>query len=153
MQFESLEFYREHAKRYSQLSHEFTHSVYKDASHPNLTGDMDLLSRARELASDKRGLDAGCGAGARDVYLLHTWGYDAYGIDAVEENINLGKTWHPEIADKLSVADLREPLAFKSDFFDLVLCNAVIQHLSPQDAETTAIRSWPGSWPPEVSCN
>ncbi len=139
MQFESLEFYKEHAKRYSQLSHEFTHSIYKDASHPNLTGDMDLLSRARELASDKRGLDAGCGAGARDVYLLHTWGYDAYGIDAVEENINLGKTWHPEIADKLSVADLREPLAFKSGFFDLVLCNAVIQHLSLQDAEATTI--------------
>ena len=139
MKNESLEFYREHAKRYSELSHEFTHSVYNDASHPNLNGDMDLLNRAAELASDKRGLDAGCGAGARDVYLMHSWGYDAYGIDAVEENINLGKAQHPEIADNLSVADMRKPLAFKSDFFDLVLCNAVIQHLSPQDAETTAI--------------
>ena len=139
MHFGSLEFYRGHAQRCSQLSHEFTHSVCNDASHPNLNGDMDLLNRAAELASDKRGLDTGCGAGARDVNLLHSWGYDAYGVDAVEENINLGKTQHPEIADKLSVADMREPLAFESGFFDLVLCNAVIQHLSPQDAETTAI--------------
>ncbi len=139
MQFDSLEFYREHAQRYSQLSHEYTHSVYTDSSHSALNGDMDLLNRVVELASGKRGLDAGCGAGARDVYLLHTWGYDAYGIDAVEENISLGKELHPEIADKLSVADMRETLAFETGFFDFVLCNAVIQHLTPQTAETTTI--------------
>ena len=95
MQFDSLEFYREHAQRYSQLSHEYTHSVYTDSSHSALNGDMDLLNRVVELASGKRGLDAGCGAGARDVYLLHAWGYDAYGIDAVEENISLGKRVPP----------------------------------------------------------
>ena len=139
MQFDSLEFYREHAQRYSQLSHEYTHSVYTGSSHPDLNGDMDLLNRVAELAPGRRCLDAGCGAGARDVYLLHTWGYDAYGIDAVEENISLGKELHPEIADNLSVADMREPLAFESGFFDLVLCNAVIQHLTPATAETTTI--------------
>ena len=139
MKFDSLEFYREHAQRYSQLSHEYTHSVYTGSSHPALNGDMDLLNRVAELARGKRGLDAGCGAGARDVYLLHTWGYDAYGIDAVEENINLGKESHPEIGDQLSVADMGEPLAFESGFFDLVLCNAVIQHLTPATAETTTI--------------
>ena len=139
MQFDSLEFYREHTQRYSQLSHEYTHSVYHDASHPALNGDADLLRRSAELATGKRGLDAGCGAGARDVHLLHTWGYDAYGIDAVEENIDLGREQHPEIADRLSVADMREPLAFESSFFDLVLCNAVIQHMMPETVETTTI--------------
>ena len=139
MQFDSLDFYREHAQRYSQLSHEYTHSVYTNSSHPALNGDMDLLNRVAELAVGKRGLDAGCGAGARDVYLLHTWGFDAYGIDAVEENISLGKELHPEIADKLSVVDMGEPLAFETGFFDLVLCNAVIQHLTPETTETTTI--------------
>ena len=47
---------------------------------------------------------------ARDVYLLHTWGYDVYGVDVLEENISLGKEPHQEIAEKLQVADLREPL-------------------------------------------
>ena len=139
MKFDSLEFYREHTQRYSQLSHEYTHSAYNNASHPALNSDMDLLNRVKELASGRRGLDAGCGAGARDVYLLHTWGYEAYGIDAVEENISLGKESHPEIADRLSVADLREPLAFEAGFFDLVLCNAVIQHMNPGAAEATTI--------------
>ena len=74
MQFDSLDFYREHAQRYSQLSHEFTHSVYTGSSHPALKGDLDLLNRVAELAWGKRGLDAGCGAGARDVHLLHTLG-------------------------------------------------------------------------------
>ena len=139
MQFDSLDFYREHAQRYSQLSHEYTHSVYTGSCHPALNGDMDLLNRAAGLAVGKRALDAGCGAGARDVYQLFTWGFDAFGIDAVEENINLGKELHPEIADKLSVADLREPLAFETGFFDLVLCNAVIQHMTPETAEATTI--------------
>ena len=66
-------------------------------------------------------------------------GYDIYGIDAVEENISLGRELHPEIANKLSVADLREPLSFESGFFDFVLCDAVIQHLTPEATETTAI--------------
>ena len=59
MQFDSLDFYREHAQRYSQLSHEYTHSVYTNSSHPALNGDMDLLNRVAELAVGKRGLDAG----------------------------------------------------------------------------------------------
>ena len=66
-------------------------------------------------------------------------GYDIYGIDAVEENISLGRELHPEIANKISVADLQEPLSFESDFFNFVLCNAVIQHLTPEATETTAI--------------
>ena len=41
MQFDSLDFYKEHARRYSQLSHEFAHSVYTDASHPSLKGDTE----------------------------------------------------------------------------------------------------------------
>ena len=139
MWFDSLDFYKEYAQRYSELSHEFTHSVYTGSSHSALNGDMDLLNRVVELVSGNRGLDAGCGAGARDVYLLHTWGYDVYGIDAVEENINLGKELHPEIADHLRVADLREPLPFESASFDFVLCNAVIQHLSPETTEVTTI--------------
>ena len=135
MQFDSLDFYKEHARRYSQLSHEFAHSAYTDASHPSLKGDTekgdtDLLNRAIDLTPGNRGLDAGCGA--RDVYLLHTWGYDVYGVDAVEENISLGKELHQEIAEKLQVADLREPLTFETEFFDFVLCNAVIQHLTPE---------------------
>ena len=130
MQFDALDFYQEHARRYSQLSHEFAHSVYTDASHPSLKGDTDLLNRAIDLTPGNRGLDAGCGA--RDVYLLHTWGYDVYGVDAVEENISQGKELHQEIAEKLQVADLREPLTFETVFFDFVLCNAVIQHLTPE---------------------
>ena len=95
--------------------------MYTGSSHPALTGDLDLLNRVVEMARENGGLDAGCGAGARDVHLLHAWGYDTYGIDAVEENISLGRELHPEIADKLSAGDLRDPLCFESGFLDFVL--------------------------------
>ena len=139
MKIDSLDFYREHALRYSDLSHEFTHSVYTDSSHPRLRDDLDLLRRVVELAPGGRCLDAGCGAGARDVHLLHTWGHESFGVDAVDENIILGKELHPEIADRLQVADLGEPLPFGDGSFDFVTCNAVIQHLPTETTERTTL--------------
>ena len=61
-----------------------------------------------------------CGRGPGRLPVAHL-GDDVYGVDALEENISLGKELHQEIAEKLQVADLREPLTFETGFFDLVL--------------------------------
>ena len=62
-------FYRRHAQRYAEVSHGFLQSVYSNVSHLGLKGDMDLMDRLQELVpAGSRGLDAGCGAGTRDVF-------------------------------------------------------------------------------------
>ena len=127
----SEEFYRHHAHRYSEVAHQLIQSVYLRSSHPALKGDLDLLERLKELTPDTRGLDAGCGAGARDVHQFWREGYDIYGIDAVEENVQMAKQLHPEIADRVSVADMRYPLTFLDRDFDFIICSAVIQHIAP----------------------
>lgn len=139
MKYQSLDFYRDNTKRYSELSHDFTNSVYTECSHPGLRDDMDLLRRIAELAPGKRGLDAGCGPGARNVYLLNTWGLDVYGIDAVEENIDLSKELHTEIASKLQVLDIGMALPFNEAAFDFVMCNGVIQHLPTDTTENITV--------------
>lgn len=125
----SPDFYRRQARRYAEVAHEYGQSVYLDASVPGLTDDLVLLARAMELAPGLSCLDAGCGAGARDIFTLWANGWDAYGIDAVAENIQVAREWHPGIADRVSVADLCVPLPFGDERFDLVLCNAVLQHI------------------------
>ena len=60
-------------------------------------------------------------------------GCDAYGVDAVSENIMLAREMHPELGGRVTVADLRTPLPFDDGAFDLVLCNAVIQHIRRDD--------------------
>ena len=126
----SESFYRRHAQRYAEVSHNFIQSVYTDASHPNLGGDRDLMDRILELVPPgSRGLDAGCGAGARDVYFYWQRGYDIYGVDAVEENILEARRFHPEIAERVDVADLRQALGYPDGSLEFVLCNAVIQHI------------------------
>ena len=131
----SESFYRRHAQRYAEVSHNFIQSVYIEASHPELGGDTDLMARALELLPPgSRGLDAGCGAGARDVFFYWQRGYDIYGVDAVEENILEARRLHPEIADRVDVADLRQALGYPDGSFDFVLCNAVIQHIDPEVA-------------------
>ena len=127
----SPEFYRDQANRYSQVAHEFVQSVYLKSSHPGLKHDWDAWERLKKLVPGKRGLDAGCGAGARDVY--HAWseGFDVTGIDAIEQNIQVARELHPEIADRVLVADLGEALQFEDESFDFVVCSAVIQHIKP----------------------
>ena len=136
----SESFYRDHAQRYAEVSHNFIQSVYTETSHPGLKGDTDLMVRLRELVpAGSRGLDAGCGAGARDVFFYWQNGYDILGLDSVEENILEARKLHPEIADRVSVADLREPIGHLDTSFDFVLCNAVIQHIDPDIALGTTL--------------
>ena len=127
----SATFYRSHAQRYAEVTHGFIQSIYNKVSHPKLKGDLDLMYRLQEMLPDgARGLDAGCGAGARDVFFYRRKGYDVYGVDAIEENIQEARRLHPEIARRVAVADLRKPLDYPDAFFDFVLCNAVIQHIA-----------------------
>jgi len=128
----SEKFYTRYAKRYAEVSHQLLQSIYVESSHTKLTSDLALIKRLKTLVRGKRGLDAGCGAGARDVFNLYSDGYDIFGIDAVKENLDIAIKLHPEIADRLSVADLREKLPFPASYFDFVMCNAVIQHIKPK---------------------
>lgn len=132
MQKNSNDFYSNHAERYAEVTHGFIQSVYSNVSHPGLTSDLVIMERMRELIpAGARGLDAGCGSGARDVFFYWQFGYDVVGFDAVEENIRVAKELHPEIAEKVSVADLSKPIQHPDVSFDFVMCNAVIQHISP----------------------
>lgn len=135
----SENFYRLHALRYSEVAHQLLQSVYVKSSHSSLKGDMDLLDRLVRLTPGKKGLDAGCGAGARDVHHLWKMGFDIRGVDAVPDNIAEAKARHPEIADRVTVADLKQPLDFPDAYFDFVMCNAVIQHIDPESLAATTI--------------
>ena len=64
----STDFYRRHARRYANVSHEFLQSVYVKSSHPALKNDWDVWDRLKQLAPGVRGLDAGCGA---DYFRYH----------------------------------------------------------------------------------
>ena len=136
----SANFYAAHSERYAEVAHQYLQSNYIEKSHPGLTGDLALQERLKELIAPKsHGLDAGCGAGARDVYKLYCEGYDMLGVDAIPENIDTVLKWHPELAHRVSVHNLCKPLPFGSEKFDFVTCNAVIQHISPESVYDTVI--------------
>ena len=135
----SADFYRKHARRYAEVAHQYIQSVYVLASHSDLGGDNDLLERLKELTPSRCGLDAGHGAGVRDVCNLWHDRYDMWGVDAIAENVDMAKEMHPDIADRIQVHDLREPLPYPDGHFHFVLCNAVIQHIAPEDVYGTVL--------------
>ena len=123
----SLEFYRERAAEYAALR-----QVFANRSHPEFREDRDLYQRLAELAAPGPGLDAGCGPGALEMSYLAELGFKMHGLDAVAENIEVARSLRPEFADRLWVADIQAPLPFDDSSFEIVLCNAVIQHI-PRD--------------------
>lgn len=126
------DWYRQHAWRYAEVATNFIQSIYHGASHPALRDDSDVLARTQALVpAPARGFDAGCGAGARDVATLASLGYEMRGIDAIEENVAVAHEMHPDLADRVAVHDLHEPLPFDDAAFDFAMCNSVIQHLEP----------------------
>lgn len=123
-------FYATHAHRYWDITKEPVGERYTDSSSPVLANDGDLIAHLMDqLRPGARGLDAGCGPGARDVLIYRKAGFDLHGIDAVAENIRLAVELHPGLDEYLSTADLGEPLSFADQHFDFLLCNCVIQHI------------------------
>ena len=130
MTISSREFYKQHAERYSQVFHEFIQSDFSNISHSKLADELNILRRMKGLIPlGARGLDAGCGAGARDVYLYWKDSYDMFGFDAGEENIAVAKSQHPEIANRIFVGNLNNLIPYEDNWFDFLTCNAVIQHI------------------------
>jgi len=126
----SNQFYQKHAKRYSQVVHEYIQSAFTNISHPLLADELNIMRRLKELIPpESRGLDAGCGAGARDLFMYYLDGYDVSGFDAVDENISIAKLQHPEIADRVAVGNLNSPIPHPDSDFNFLTCNAVIQHI------------------------
>ena len=126
------DFYRRNAERYADVAGRCLQSVAIDSTHPRLTRDWDLIERLMQLAPGPKGLDAGCGAGARDVRRILDCGFDMTGIDTVREVVRVTHATYPELKERVLAADLRHGLPFEDDAFDFALCVSVLQHIEAQ---------------------
>lgn len=81
-------------------------------------------------------LDAGCGSGRNLVYFLRN-GYEVYAIDpnpgAVEVVKLLAKSIAPAIPQTNFIVATAENLSFGDQYFDLVICSAVL-HFADSEA-------------------
>jgi ubiquinone/menaquinone biosynthesis C-methylase UbiE len=141
-------FYRTHGRRYAEINDENRQYVWTSDERFRRDADlledfMRLLKKDAKGASPStfstssgqplRGLDAGCGAGARDLDVLCGKRFNAYGLDAVPENIRLSCQRKPHLTHRLLLHDLRDGLCFTDASFDFILCGYVIQHNEPKD--------------------
>jgi tellurite methyltransferase len=106
---------------------------------------FDQLLRGR-IEPGKRVLDAGCGGGRNLVYLLRK-GYEVYGVDrdpeAVQQVRQMAAFLAPHLPAKNFQMSLLEDLPFADEFFDVVLCNAVL-HFAADDQQFRAMLN--GIW-------
>ena len=94
---------------------------------------------AESFPSGGRILDIGCGSG-RDLAQLHKQGFQPYGVDGTEEFVQLAQMLHPELKGRVVqglLPDLFEP--FGDEFFDGVLCCAVLMHIDSTELFNAAL--------------
>ncbi|MGI8634312.1 MAG: class I SAM-dependent methyltransferase [Segetibacter sp.] len=111
-------------------------------------GDIDIylfdqLLKGRFLDC-KKVIDVGCGYGRNIIYFLKN-GYDVFGIDQNEEAIRevqrLSKELSPPNPIENFQVALVEDIPFKNDFFDLVICNAVLHFALDEDHFNDMVQS------------
>jgi SAM-dependent methyltransferase len=120
----TLRYYSNHAQAVAQR--------YEDVPSP-------LASRfASVFSPGGRILDIGCGSG-RDMAELQRQGFDAYGVDATPEFVDLAQKTHPTLAGRIQEGALPDlGLPFNGEF-DGVLCSAVLMHIDTADLLTAAL--------------
>jgi SAM-dependent methyltransferase len=92
-------------------------------------------------ASQVRVLDWGCGRGRTVLWLLEQ-GYQAYGVDIDPEPINNGLVLFREKRHPDSLLSLFSPegrTIYEDGFFDFVMTNNVLEHVSSLDQVATEI--------------
>ncbi len=127
----SMVWYDHHAERYAEVAEQFIQSKWSSPSDLAIQGEMAVLRHLIELVGPSaKGLDAGCGPGARDTSIFQQSGYDMTGVDITQEGLRVAVKNHPELIGRLLRSDLSKSLPFRNGSFDFVYCNSVIQHLN-----------------------
>ena len=94
--------------------------------------DPTYLAQVRTLAgADARIVDVGCGTG-RDVARLREAGLNAIGVDGSEEMVTAGTRRYGLPQSMLAVDTLPELATLGDRRFEVVLCAAVLQHISDE---------------------
>ncbi|WP_299183862.1 bifunctional 2-polyprenyl-6-hydroxyphenol methylase/3-demethylubiquinol 3-O-methyltransferase UbiG [uncultured Aquimarina sp.] len=91
---------------------------------------LDQLLKDRYSSQDKI-LDAGCGSG-RNIHWFYKNKFNIYGVDRDIEQIKYIKSIYPDWDTKFGVSSL-ETLKYENDFFDHIICSAVLHFASGTD--------------------
>lgn len=91
---------------------------------------LDQLLKDRYSSQDKI-LDAGCGSG-RNIHWFYKNKFNIYGVDRDVEQIEYIKSIYPDWDTKFGVSSL-ETMKYENDFFDHIICSAVLHFASGTD--------------------
>ena len=96
---------------------------------PSLRNITHLILQSVPKAGG-RALDVGCGTG-RVSFALVDRGYEVTGVDIEERVINIAKQIAQSRArsHRFHIADFSNPVLIQPDFYDLVVCSEVLEHV------------------------
>jgi ubiquinone/menaquinone biosynthesis C-methylase UbiE len=102
-----------------------------DQRYGGLEGDHETLKSVFAIVSPQRLLDIGCGSGRLFPLYQQSGIQELVGQDIAQPAIDLAQSRY--IAPKIQFfCQPIEELNFPKSFFDLIICNRVLQHIPPE---------------------
>jgi len=99
---------------------------------------LDQLLKGR-YAHGSKILDAGCGGGRNSHYFINN-NYEVYGVDQKKENIQALLEQNPKANPKNFSQNKLEKIPFPDNYFDHVICNAVLHFARSKDNFDTMVQ-------------
>lgn len=98
---------------------------------------LDQILKGR-FEGKNRVLDAGCGEGRNMTYFLNN-GYDVYGIDSNPLAVKMLHMMHKTMPKDNFLEGKVEKLPWKDNFFDSIICSAVLHFAPDRDTFYTMV--------------
>lgn len=125
------QFYFEYFEEYAKVSKHILDKDFSFSSSNMFKSEKDILDYIVQNFSAKTGLDAGCGVGARFSAYLSQYGVKMTSTDLLFSSLKHNQKNNLVARGNLFCADLADAIPLKSESYDLIICHAVIQHISP----------------------
>lgn len=120
---------------------EITQTLYKEDNYLRMEEVFGFILSQIPQEGNLKILDIGCGDGSLLARLKNTQ-HELYGVDVAKEQLEIARENGLE-AEYLNLDD--NPLPFENDFFDIIICSEVIEHvLLPDNILKEAFRTLKG---------
>ena len=109
-------------------------SLYAREEYNHISEQIVRMLEASGADKEWRVLEVGCNCGRNIGHMLRAGYKNIEGVEINPQAVEYARTYCPEAANRMTVADAQSFLAMKpTDYYDLIYTQSILMHIPPED--------------------